>query len=386
MGLDTNGVLFALLRSAICGTNLTIEERNGCSSDRLTEVLKLAKAHDVIHLAVLGLKKNGLLTSENSNLQQHLLQAVFRYERMNREYLQLCDALEALQIPFMPLKGAILRTYYPEAWMRTSCDVDVLVPVQELERAISGLQDKLGYTTKQRYTHDVALDSPSGIRIELHYDLVEEGCANNAIDVLSTAWQDAKPRHNQSFFYEMSDPFFYFYHVAHMAKHVETGGCGIRPFLDLWILDQMECADQKKRDALLEKGCLKQFADACRKLSRVWFEQEPADDLSLQMHSFLLHGGAYGTVNNRVALQQKKQGGRLGYLWSRIFVSREKLERYYPILKKHKILLPLMQIRRWCILLRPSVARMAKRELQANKTVSTESTEQMQLFLKHIGL
>ena len=197
--------------------------------------------------------------------------------------------------------------------MRTSCDVDILVPVQDLERAISGLQKELGYTLKERSTHDVVLDSPSGIHMELHYDLVEEGRANNAIQVLSTVWQDARPCRGRQFFHEMSDAFFYFYHIAHMAKHFENGGCGIRPFLDLWILDRMEGADHEKRNALLKKSGLKQFADICRKLSRVWFGQEQADDLSLQLQAFLLHGGAYGTVDNRVALQQKKQGGRLGF-------------------------------------------------------------------------
>ena len=384
--MDTNDVLFALLRSAICGAELTTKERSDCSQDLLTEVLKLAEKHDVIHLAVLGLKKNGLLTAENSALKTYLLQAVFRYERMNHEYARLCEALEALQIPFVPLKGAILRKFYPEAWMRTSCDVDILVPDQDLERAISGLQEELGYTLKDRSTHDVVLDSPSGIHMELHYDLVEEGRANNAIQVLSTVWQDVKPCRDWQFFHEMSEPFFYFYHIAHMAKHFENGGCGIRPFLDLWILDRIESADQEKRNALLEKGGLKRFADVCRKLSRVWFGREQADDLSVQMQAFLLRGGAYGTVDNRVALQQKKQGGRLGYLWTRVFAPREKLERYYPILKKHRALLPFMQIRRWCMLLRPSVAGMAKREIQVNKTVNTESTEEMQIFLNNMGL
>lgn len=384
--MDTNGVLFALLRSAICDTELTSQERDVCNQNSLTELLKMAKKHDVIHLAVLGLKKNGLLAAENSALEAFLLQAVFRYERMNHEYTRLCEALEAQQIPFMPLKGAILREFYPEAWMRTSCDVDILVTVQDLERAISGLQEELGYTLKDRSTHDVVLDSPSGIHMELHYDLVEEGRANNAIQVLCRVWQDAKPYQGRQFFYEMSDAFFYFYHIAHMAKHFENGGCGIRPFLDLWILDHMESAEHKKRNALLERGGLKQFADVCRKLSRVWFDKEQADAISLQMQAFLLHGGAYGSTDNRVALQQKKQGGKFGYLWSRIFATREKLERYYPVLKKHRWLLPFMQVRRWFMLVRPDVAGMAKKELEVNKSMKASKAETMNAFLENIGL
>ena len=384
--MATSDVLFALLRSAICETELTIEERSCCSQDLLGDLLKLAKKHDVVHLAVLGLKKNGLLTAENGALETSLLQAVFRYERKHYEYTRLCQALETLQISFLPLKGAVLRNFYPEPWMRTSCDVDILVRNADLEHAVSALHEKLGYAVKDRSTHDVALDSPSGIHVELHYDLVEEGRANNAIKVLSTVWQDATPRQGCQFFHEMSDAFFYFYHIAHMAEHFETGGCGIRPFVDLWILERMDSADTQKRNELLEKGGLKQFADVCRKLSHVWFEKEQADPISWQMQAFLLHGGAYGTVDNRVMLQQKKQGGRLGYLWSRLFAPREKLERYYPILKKYRVLLPFMQVRRWFMLLQPSVAGMAKKELQVNTSVDAARTEEMQLFLDNIGL
>lgn len=383
---NTNQILFALLRSAICGTQLTTEERNGCDQELLNDLLRLAKKHDIAHLAVLGLKKNGLLTGENASLETGLLHAVFRYERINYEYEKVCQAFEEIGIAYIPLKGSVLRALYPEAWMRTSCDIDILVHNEALDKATSYLAEKMDYTVKVRTTHDIVLDCPSGVHLELHYDLVEEGRANNAIGVLSTVWEDVSLRKGSGYFYQMSDAFFYFYHIAHMAKHFETGGCGIRPFIDLWLLDHMEGADIEKRDALLKKGGLLQFANVSRKLSRVWFGMEEADAVSLQMQEFLLHGGVYGSTDNRVALQQKKQGGRFGYLWARIFVPRQKLERYYPILKKHRWLLPFMQVRRWFMLLRPDVAGMAKRELEINKNVESSKADAMNTFLTDIGL
>ena len=140
---NANQILFALLRSAICGTLLTESQRQDCAGELLNDLLKMAKRHDVAHLAVLGLKKNGLLTGENASLETGLLHAVFRYERINYEYTNLCAILEDGKIPFMPLKGSILRALYPEGWMRTSCDVDVLVHTEDLERAIAHLAEKL---------------------------------------------------------------------------------------------------------------------------------------------------------------------------------------------------------------------------------------------------
>ncbi len=386
MDQKTIQILFALLRSAICGEKLSEEMRCAYSAEMLPSLLKLASIHDVAHLAAFALKENGLLTPNELGVEKYIFKAVYRHEQIKFEYQSLCAALEAAEIPFLPLKGSVLRSYYAEPWMRTSCDIDVLVRVEDLERAILCLKEKLKYEEKERATHDVSLFSSGGVHVELHFDLVEEGRANNAINVLRSVWENTTPREGYAYFLEMSDAFFYFYHIAHMAKHFETGGCGIRPFIDLWILDHMEKADPGARDALLEQSGLLIFARTCRSLSAVWMGNQPASDLDLQMQNFLLHGGAYGSADNRVALQQKKKGGRFGYLWSRIFIPYEKLKRYYPVLEKHRWLTPLMQIRRWFMLFSPDIAKMAKRELKSNKGLNKSKADEMQIFLDNIGL
>ena len=386
MDQRTIQILFALLRSAICGTKLTEEERNHYSPDLLQDLLKISSKHDVVHLLVFGLMQNELISKENSDIEKCILKAVYRYERLRYEYENLCSALEKAQIPFLPLKGSVIRKYYPEAWMRTSCDIDVLVHREDLENAISFLVSNRNYIEKERATHDVSLFTQTGIHVELHFDLVEEGRARHAIDVLNGVWAHVSLCEGSAYCYEMSDAFFYFYHIAHMAKHFETGGCGIRPFIDLWILDRLDRANRSERDALLSAGGLLQFANAARRLSAVWFEGAEVDGLSLQMQEFILNGGVYGSAANRVSLQQKKKGGRFGYLLSRIFVPYDKLKRYYPILEKHAWLTPIMQIRRWFMLLRPSVAKMAKREMQTNYSIDKAKAEEMNFFLDSIGL
>ncbi len=379
-------VLLDLLRSSVCDVALTEAEKAQYSKERLPEMLAISKAHDVIHLMVLGLKQNGLISEDALDLEKQVFKAVFRHERLKYDYEQVCSALEQAKIAFLPLKGSVLRKYYPEPWMRTSCDIDILVRREGLERGIDCLVQTLQYEEKERTTHDVSLFSSSGTHVELHFDLVEEGRAKNAIDILSSVWDDVSLKETSDCWYEMSDAFFYFYHIAHMAKHFETGGCGIRPFLDLWILDRIPEADTEKRDALLAKGGLLQFATVARVLSNVWFGDATHTELSLQMQNFILNGGAYGSAKNRVALQQRKKGGRIGYLFSRIFIPYEKLKRYYPILEKHRWLMPFMQVRRWFMLLKPDVAKMAKRELATNRNIEKNKAEEMKTFLDDLGL
>ena len=386
MDQRTIQILFALLRSAICGGDLTREEIDGCSPEMISELYRISSGHDLTHLVALGLKQNRLLTEKKNALEKSIFKAVFRYEQLKHEYDSLCNALEKAQIPFLPLKGAVLRKYYPEAWMRTSCDIDVLVHREDLDRAIAYLVEELKYTEKDRATHDVSLFSQAGVHVELHFDLVEEGRANDAIEILRSVWDNLSLRDGSLYHYEMSDGLFYFYHIAHMAKHFETGGCGIRPFIDLWILDHLDNVDVSLRDALLDRGGLLRFANVSRTLSEVWFGEREHDGVSIKMQDFILRGGVYGSTDNRVAIQQKKRGGRLGYVFSRMFIPYEKLKRYYPILEKHKWLTPFMQIRRWFMIFKPDVAKMAKREMSANGTIDKNKANETGNLLESIGL
>ena len=60
-----------------------------------------------------------------------------------------------------------------------------------------------------------------------------DGCRG----VLAQIWDTAVSAGPGSHRLLLADEMFYFYHIAHMVKHFEVGGCGIRPFLDLWIMN-----------------------------------------------------------------------------------------------------------------------------------------------------
>ncbi len=383
MNQDTIQIFFALLRSVICGDPLREEERELFSTVTPNDLILLSRRHDVAHLIAFAIEKNKLLSNDHKKTEDEVFKAVFRYEQLNYEYVKLCESLEKAQIPFIPLKGSILRDYYPEPWMRTSCDIDVLVRREDLDKAIAYLVENRHYTEKERATHDVSLFTQQGIHIELHFDLVEEWRVNQANGVLTDVWNSVHQKSEFEYRYEMTDEFFYFYHIAHMAKHFETGGCGIRPFIDLWILDRLDGADKSKREELLSRGGLMKFAETVRKLSRCWLGGEPFDDSSLMVQEYILSGGVYGTIKNRVSVQQKRKGGRIGYLFSRMFIPYSKLKDCYPILEKHPWLSPIMQVRRWFMLLNPSIARMAKNELEASKDIDVNSKNDL---LREIGL
>lgn len=377
---------FALLRSAICDDRLSDKENELYDAEVLFRIVKIAKKHDVLHLLVLGLKKNELLDENTKQLERELFKAVYRYERLNYELKQVCEALEKAQIPFLPLKGSVIRRYYPEPWMRTSCDIDVLVHKKDLRDAVSYLVENLKYTEHEQNSHDISLFSPSGNHIELHYDLVEDHIAGNSSEILAEIWNVVSVIEGFSYHYEMPDDIFYFYHIAHMAKHFENGGCGIRPFLDLLILDNLPEVNHNKRDKILERGNLLKFANAARRLSRIWFSNEPYDYISQQMEDYILRGGVYGNNENRITVQQQKKGGRIKYALSKIFIPYDVIKFHYPILQKHKWLTPFMEVRRWFKLIFCGHAKRTINELKYNQTISSDKADITKNFLENIGL
>ena len=98
MNTETSKVMFALLRSAVCGGLLSSEEISLYSPDMLPEITSLAQKHDVIHLIVFALKKNGLLDEGDKNLESKILIAVYRLEKLNYELTKLCETLEQAEI------------------------------------------------------------------------------------------------------------------------------------------------------------------------------------------------------------------------------------------------------------------------------------------------
>ena len=292
MDTETSKVMFALLRSAVCGGLLSSEEISLYSPDILPKITSLAQKHDVIHLIVFALKKNGLLDESSKNLESKMLTAVYRCEKLKYELTKLCAALEQAEIPFIPLKGAVLRQYYPEPWMRTSCDIDVLVHEEDLQSAVSYLSDNLGYRRESQNSHDISMFSQGGVHIEVHYDLVEDGKVNSVTAVLKQIWNVAVTHDGCNYQYEMPDEMFYFYHIAHMAKHfVSTGGCGIRPFLDIWVLNHRIDFNREKREKLLSDGGLGVFAKQAELLSEVWFGNAEHTEITKQMEKYILRGG-----------------------------------------------------------------------------------------------
>ena len=358
------------------------------SEDSIKALYKLSKSHDLTHLLVHPIEQNKLIEDATlfAPFQKEMYMAVYRYNRIKYEFDCLCDVLEEAKIPFIPLKGVILRSYYPQPWMRTSCDIDVFVDKENLTRAIDCLKGKLGYTEKGHGPHDVSLYSKNGTHIELHYELIEDERVNGVSRLLSHVWDYSHPVDGYSYRYEMEDEMFYFYHIAHMAKHFEIGGCGVRPFLDIWVLNHRMDYDAEKRDSLLKDGDLIVFANAAKQLSEVWFGESEHTEVTLQMEEYLIDAGIYGNSTNSVAVRYTKKGGKFKYLLSRIWIPYDKLKYVYPSLENRRFLTLFYQIRRWFRIFSKKEREKLSNEMRIMSNQSNDTATQTANLFKKLGI
>lgn len=377
--MTAEAVLFALLRTAVCGEVLSGETVAACTPEILSAVYSLAGKHDLAHLLSSSLEKtvfpsNEILTRFKAAKEQ----AIYRYMRLDFEYDNICRILEEAKIPYIPLKGAVLREAYPEPWMRTSTDIDILIHAADLERAVQLMERNLSYHRKGKSTHDVSLYSSAGTHLELHYDTIEATVSEASQEVLSGIWEKAVQRQPGSCRYGMPDELFYFYHMAHMAKHIRNGGCGVRSFLDIWIMNHRMSFDFKKREETLAEGKLLTFAKAAQMLSEIWFSGARMDADSQRLEHYILDGGTHGTTRNKVTV---KNTGKT-YPLSRIVIPYEDLKYYYPILETKRWLTPIFQVVRWFRLLRSVRNSLKAKNLKKQTPIAkVDSTARLMQYL-----
>lgn len=386
MGSNLSNIMFSIIRSIFDDEPISVADKGLITEDDLSSVLKVASSHDLTHLIAYSLKKNQLFSGKfEQQYETKMFQAVYRYEKMQYEIERISASLEQAKIPFMALKGAVIRKYYPEPWTRTSCDIDILVHEEDFYRAVEALVSDLDYRADSMvHYHDISLFSRSGVHVELHFSIKEK--LNDIDNVLSKVWDYSYKDNNSEFHYYQTPEFFVFYHIAHMAHHFIRGGCGVKPFVDMYIIQNKMKYDETMVRKLCRDCGIEKFYDNILQLTEVWFFGKEHTSISMQIENYIFKGGVYGTLENKVTVSRGKKASKVKYALSRIFVSYDLLKDYYLILQKHKWLFPFMQVRRWFSLICGGRLKYGIREMKVNRNISQDNAENMSNFMENVGL
>lgn len=361
-------------------TNNSISFSQELSQKQIEQLHELSLKHDIAHLV--GVAAESLPADQRGHFKLFAFdqkKALFRHEKLKGEMTRIFATFEAAQIPYLPLKGAVIRGLYHEPWHRTSCDIDILVPQDRLNDAISALQEKLQYEVRGTERHDISMWSPKGVHLELHFDIDESHVTREQL------WENATAEPG-SYCYRLTNEMLMMAHIAHMVKHFLNGGCGLRPFLDLWFMQEKLTYEETKLDQLLQDAGLQVFYSKIKDLLEVWFRNGEPDAFIGRMEEYILPGGVYGTVKNGIAMKRTMGYGEGQYLLSRFFPPLGAMKYQYPVLKKHPWLLP------WCWLCRAvrhvknGKARRLGAEYKLNRDFSAKDRNDTEQLLRGLGL
>ena len=384
--MNDKELLFTVIRSCLHGSTIP-QEQKLLITERIKEIYELAVPQGLSLMLAQALSDQGLLGEDEISqvLRKSTMVAFARQTQQDFAYSQICECLTDCEIPFVPLKGAVIRKYYPQSWMRTSCDIDILVKEADLDKAISALKEKLGYDQPaDREYHDVALHSSQGVLLELHFSLKEN---NDKLDkVLSQVWDYVQGDENSTGLLSLREYFFVFHVVAHCAYHFMSSGCGAKPLLDLWILRHRMGYDEEKVVQLCRMSGLESFYEKIMKLAECWFTDATPEPMTERLETYILDAGFGGSLDNAVAADVLKKGGRKNFIAGRIFLPYDMLKEYYPVLNEHRWLMPVCQVRRWFAGLRRNRLGVVVESINKGCSVSDARLEEVKDLFNELNL
>ncbi len=342
--MNVSDELILLVKKAIRGEKT--DKRY--SQEEIKQILDLADKHEIANIASDILWKSGLGGDgeQGKRILQYQLVALYRRETLDEACRQISVGFSKERIQHVFLKGAVTKKLYPEAIMRMSCDIDILVHADDMARAEAILK-RIGFTAGKVSVHEHEFhNSKKKLTVELHSMLMSGTALPETVKMLDRVWEYVAFG-DDGYSGALTDAMMYFYHIAHMAKHFRNGGCGIRSLLDLYLMKNTENADVSKRNELVVRGDLSVFAQNSEKLADIWFGGEGMnDELTAQMADYIISGGVHGCENVYLA-KSTNVGNKNKYICEMIFASFGSMKRMYPILKKYPFLLPFCHVMRF---------------------------------------
>ena len=327
--------LITILRAAVLGDALP----EGFAVRDAEALFRLAKMQDLGHLLLLPEGAEALFEGDLlAALEKERLRAVWRFGMLFHEEERIEALLAREGIPFLPLKGAYVRTLWPEPWMRTSCDIDLLVARESIPRAAELLAREAGFTLCGESPCNLSFASEGDtVHLELHFALC--GVASSEA-VLARAWDYTREENGRPV---LNVPFLLLHLLSHLAMHLLAGGGGIRAVLDILLVRRCLPYDREELAALLCEASLTDFAAAVFRLADLIAGEGEEDALSTRLGNWLIGGQTYADLDRRtllMAAEGKGAASTAGRFLRRLLLPYRDLMLSYPALRGRPYLYP----------------------------------------------
>jgi len=266
---------------------------------------------------------------------------------------EISEAFNEAAIDFMPLKGSVIKHYYPMPDYRKSGDIDILVHPEDEEK-IDKILLGLGYEQdEKREEYDVhssyvkkATKEPF-VEIEIHRTLALT--KSRSYKFCADVWNEAELCENEKHRYCMNNEYLYVYLLSHLCHHLYEGGVGIRHLTDFYIILQQLEIDNDRLNKYLKKANLSELNKMICEIIEKWYgDKEIISSDAQTLEKIVFTSGNYGTKEIQKMMRSSSSGyGKVTLLLRKIFPPMHWLKRRYPILERRPYLAPLMWVYRF---------------------------------------
>lgn len=359
----TSELLIYLMACSLQGTK---PEEALLANIDMEALLRLAKAHSVSAMVCMALEQTDAFQNAAETTRLKWLDAKNKAVRKNMlldaERHQLEKEFAEHGIWYMPLKGSILKDWYPKFGMREMADNDILFDPAGRKQVREIFQNRSYKTVSFRKgNHDVYEKAPI-YNFEMHVSLF-----NGTYKELTEQYENVKehllPVDGTAYQFAFTPEDFYVFVLAHAHKHYSYSGTGIRTLADIYIMNQKlgGTMNWEYVDSELRGLGIFSYERESRELAQKLFgiaelpTEANLSEAEQQMLAYYLGASTYGTIENRTLNQMQKlqpDGGAITahtkrkYLLSRIFPGREWCKACAPTVYKYPVLLPFFWVRR----------------------------------------
>ena len=346
---ENKKVLDDLVYLAACAVNGQVPEKSRTDGMDLSLVYEAAQNHKLAAAAGMALESAGI---RNEAFVQAVAKAMRKNALLDADRAELTRKLEEAGIWYMPLKGAILKDLYPRYGMREMADNDILVDAARAQD-VGRIMQELGFEVKEAGKgHHDEYTKPPVSNFEIHRMLFS-GLDSEPCHLYYREMEKRMiPDEEGSFGRHFSTDDLYLYLTAHEYKHYRHGGTGIRSLLDTYVFLRKygEALDMDYVAAEAEKMGTADYEKKSRELALRLFSGEALTEAEQEMLAYYASCGTYGSYEQKIVNEVHSFGGglsgKLRFFLSRLFIPMDKIKYAYPVVYRHKILLPFLYVYR----------------------------------------
>ena len=346
-----------------CALNDVIPDKEIIDRYSMQNILTYSAKHSISALVGYSLMKNEAFESSplcgewsaaiNNALRNTIL--------MDAEREEIYSYMEQNGVWHIPLKGIVLKEYYPEYGIREMSDNDILYDARHQELMRQYMTGN-GYDAVSVGIHQDDIYHKLPIyNFELHRTLFRKD--NTVLYKYFYRVKHMVERLPGSrYSYQFKREYFYIYVLAHAYTHYHLGGTGIRSLVDIYLYYNTEKdMDRALIGQELRNIGLYEFHKKCVSISSALFGDAAVYDLDRlsdsewEFLSYIIDSGTYGTYESDLKniISRFDDGYRIKrssvykYYLTRMFPDLTYIRSNAPVVYKYKALIPLFYLYRF---------------------------------------